>query len=310
MNLSKHIVASLILLHITMTVSWSHPGWGIVKDTKGNIYFSDVGRNIVWKIDAKGHVSRFVTGKHSHELFIGDQDNIYGVHVEYDGKNDRWLTHRWKATPSGIVSRLNPEAAKHLFEYIDSRGNTYVFSSDAHKKFAKILKVTSSEDTTHFAGGTWGDADGKGLAAQLRNFGPAAWSPDTALVFGSGGIIRKLTLDGTVSTLAGKQHGFGDPDEPRASGFLGIACDRSGAVYAAHWEKDVVILVHRDGKLDRFYNSPAGWSPVGVLISVDTVYVLEDRVGLSSLLEKAGFGGPRVQMISRNGAVTLLGTAK
>lgn len=307
----RRFIFYFFLVFITVVAqSMAHPGWGIVRDSKGNIFFVDVGRNIVWKIDTKGSVLKFVSQKHSHELFIDERDNIYGVHVEYDQRNDRWLSHRWKASPDGRISRLGPQESKHLFEHTDSRGNTYHFSSDAHKKFARVHKVNPAGDTIHFAGGTWGDRDGKGFEAQFRNFGPAAWDGDSALIFGSGGILRRLTLDGAVTTLAGRDHGLGDPDEPRASGILGIACSNDGSVYAANWEKNVVLRIGRDGTVSRFHYSSMGWSPVGILVSRDTVFVLEDRMGLSELLRKAGFGGPRVQRISPEGLITLVGTAK
>ncbi|MBI4428707.1 MAG: hypothetical protein HY562_06275 [Ignavibacteriales bacterium] len=293
-----------------MARAFSHPGWGLVRDSKGNIYFVDVGRNVVWKADTMGTVSRFVSRKHSHELFVDERDNIYGVHVEYDSKTEKWLNQRWKATPAGNVSGLDSHTYRHLFELIDVHKNTFVFSSDAHKNVARVLRVSADGDTIHFAGGGWGDRDGKGLTAQFRNFGPSVWTADSALIFGAGGILRKLSLDGTVSTLAGEEHGFGDPEGPRASGILGVTVSYDGSMYAASWEKKVVIRVDKNGNVSRFYESSTGWAPVGVLALPDAVFILEDRVGIGELLRMTGFGGPRVRKISPDGLTTLVGTAK
>ena len=302
-------LALLGLMVLTSAQALAHPGWGIVVNKKGEIYFGDVNRNIVWKIDTRGIVSSFIRGKHSHTLHIHDQGNIYGDHVEYDRRNDRWLTHGWMATPEGRVSILNSRDAEKIFKLIDSKGNECLFHGDAHKRIAEVLKVSPAGDTTIFAGGTWGDRDGEGAQAQFRTFGPAVWGPDQCLYFGSGGIIRKLSLDGTVTTLAGREQGFGNPDEPRASGFLGIIVDSKGTVYAAHWEKRKVIKISRDGTITTVIDGGIGWSPSGVVLGGNDLYVLEHRAGVIGLLEKAGFGGPRVVKVSLNGKITVVGTA-
>jgi len=43
-----------------------HPGIGIVKDSKGNIYYTDLSR--VWKIAPDGKRSAVVNKVHTHEL--------------------------------------------------------------------------------------------------------------------------------------------------------------------------------------------------------------------------------------------------
>jgi len=43
---------------------WAHPGIGIVKDSRGNIYYTDLSR--VWKIGADGKKSAVVNNVHTH----------------------------------------------------------------------------------------------------------------------------------------------------------------------------------------------------------------------------------------------------
>jgi len=166
-------LALLGLMVLTSAQALAHPGWGIVVNKKGEIYFGDVNRNIVWKTNINGAVVPFVKGKHSHILQIDADGNIYGHHVEYDQRNDRWLGHDWMATPDGKVRILNEGAWEKMPELFDSNGNRIHFISDAHKRIAEVLKVSPAGDTTVFAGGTWGDRDGKGTQAQFRTFGPA-----------------------------------------------------------------------------------------------------------------------------------------
>jgi len=48
----------------------AHPGWGIETDNGGHIYFSDVQRNIIWRVDPDGGLHPLLSGVHSHQLFL------------------------------------------------------------------------------------------------------------------------------------------------------------------------------------------------------------------------------------------------
>ena len=75
----------LISLLAPVKESFAHPGIGIVKDRKGNIYYTDLKQ--VWKIDKSGTKTMVVNNVHSHELYMDAEDNLYGEHLWYNGKN-------------------------------------------------------------------------------------------------------------------------------------------------------------------------------------------------------------------------------
>jgi hypothetical protein len=150
----------LLLLISPASESVAHPGWGIVVDKKGNVFFGDVNHNIVWKVDSRGTVTRFVVSKHSHILTLDDAGTLYGQHIEYVSRNDTWLIQYWKASADGNVSNMTNAESHNVFDLRDRTGNTYVLDSDAHKRVARIYKVTPRGDTMLFAGGKWGDEDG------------------------------------------------------------------------------------------------------------------------------------------------------
>jgi len=297
-------------LFATTAICLAHPGWGVVIDKQGNIYFGDVNRNIVWKIDARGSVHKFVSGKHSHILWIDDLGTVYGQHIEYDSRNSRWIYEYWKAASDGIVKELQQTEVRRAFGFADGDGNTYLLDSDAHKRISHIFKVSPRGDTSLFAGGEWGDRDGVGREAQFRAFGWGVRGTDGSLYVTSGGMVRKISPGGAVTTLAGREQGFGDPDgEPRASSFLGIARDGEGNIYAANWEKRKVIRISPRGEITTALDSGMLWAPSGVAVVGRDVYVLEHRAGVTGLLEKAGMGGPRIRKISADGNVKIVGTA-
>ena len=85
--MKKLLVISYWLL--VSFISEGHPGIGIVKDSKGNIYYTDLAK--AWKIALDGNRSVVVTGVHTHELYIDEEDNLYGEHLWYNGESkDTW----------------------------------------------------------------------------------------------------------------------------------------------------------------------------------------------------------------------------
>ena len=299
----------LVLFCTPVAIAIAHPGWGIVVDKKGNVLFGDVNRDIVWKIDPQGRVTKFVVAKHSHILKLDDSGILYGQHIEYVSQDKSWLFRYWRATPDGKVADIDDQEAHRIFDLRDRSGNAYMLDSDAHRRIARIFKVSAQGDTALLAGGEWGDEDGMGRAARFRTIGSAMWGRDGSLIVASGGIVRRVLSDGSVTTLAGKNDGLGDPDGPNASGILGLASDSIGNIYAASWEKHKVIKISPNGEVRTILESGTFWIPTGVTVVGTDIYVLEHRAGIGTLMERAGLGGPRVRKISANGKIKIIGTA-
>src|SRR5437867_1958149 len=82
----RRMLAASVLLALPVAQAWAHAGWGIVVDGKNQVYFTDVDRSRIWRIDARGKLGVFVSGKHSHDVALDSRGNIVGEHVSYDGK--------------------------------------------------------------------------------------------------------------------------------------------------------------------------------------------------------------------------------
>ena len=71
-----------IVLRAVLPVQ-AHPGVGIVQDSAGNIYYTDLKQ--VWKLAPDGKKSVAVPNVHTHELCLDGEDNLFGEHLWYEG---------------------------------------------------------------------------------------------------------------------------------------------------------------------------------------------------------------------------------
>ena len=268
------LMVSFVLVLTDRAVA--HPAWALAIDTQRKIvYFSDLER--VWKIDGDGKRTIFLADVHTHDLYLDGEGNLYGEnHLLVPGTNT-WRMPFWKATPGGKVSVLaERKAAKHFSRW-DEAGNRYCFLNE--RGAATITRSTPEGETVVFAGGAFGYADGKGKEARFRLFGSSVWGKDKCLYFTSGGLVRKLALDGSVTTVVGPEQGFHHSvkrdGSPIASDLLGIDIDAEGALVFADLRQRKVFRCSTDGDLTTLVASGSNWLPSGVKWVGDLLYIVE-----------------------------------
>ncbi|GAB7127211.1 hypothetical protein JCM19000A_17180 [Silvimonas sp. JCM 19000] len=158
-----------------MRIEWPN---SITTDSAGNVFVSDVKDNSVKKIDAHGHIS--VIAKNS------------AIQEQSHREMNFYL-------PGALV--------------IDHRGNLFVADAGT-----RIQKVSPSGNVTTWVGESVGEAAGFDVdgAANVARFGVIMGMTiddnDTIFIAEGSGTIRRITPDGVVTTLAGKngQHGSVD----------------------------------------------------------------------------------------------------
>ena len=174
---------------------------GLAVDSVGNVYVADTGNQDIRKITPAGEVTTF-TGS-------GVQGFLDGApgFAQFDD-------------PAGLA--------------VDASDNIYVADFGNNR----IRKITPGGTVSTVAGdGTAGTTDG---AAGVARF----FHPNAVAVDGSGNVyvadlgnnrIRKITMAGVVSTLAGSTTGFANGTGVAAQFFdpAGVAVDSSGNVYVA-----------------------------------------------------------------------------
>ncbi len=221
---------------------------GIAVDSAGNVFVADAGSRAIRKITASGLVSTFVGGgttaqfgeprgvvvDSSGNVFVAD----YSAHVI------------WKVTAAGVVSKVAGTAptpgstdgsTAALFNApsgiaLDSANNLYV--ADTSNNTVRKISPAGTVSTLAGLAGRSSSTDGKGAEARFEE--PYAVATDGTYVYvadHTDHTVRKISADGTVTTLAGKAGSFGATDatgaNARFNAPMGIAADSSGTVYVA-----------------------------------------------------------------------------
>ncbi len=130
----------------------------------------------------------------------------------------------------------------------DAAGNFWVADTGNHV----IRKVTRNGDVTTIAGepGVAGFADGTGAAARFRFPAGIAVDPTDGSIWISdkdNQVIRRMTTDGTVTTVAGEPGVAGTFGYPR-----GLVVDSNGVAFVADTQNHVIRRVTRDGAVTTF----------------------------------------------------------
>lgn len=278
----------------------AHPAWGIAVDRQGQVYFSDL--KTIWKIDAQGKLSVFRAGGHTHDLNIDEAGNVYGEHD---------FSAIWKMTPAGDFSYIqapsdNPPRGVSIWR--DRDGNMYSVEQNNHlKRETLLLRRTPSGNVSVFAGGRYGHADGKGSRAKFSNIVGMAFGPDGSLCLTDGSSVRKVTMDGMVTTLA-RNIMVEDASGNREGGashtpLFGIAVDARGNAFVADYGNRRILKIAPDGQMTTLIRAEESWFPTGVADRGGELYILEE-----SHTPAYKPIGTRVRKLSPDGRVTVLAT--
>jgi hypothetical protein len=234
---------------------------GLVLDAAGNLYVADTFNGTIRKITPAGVVSTLAglagstggtDGTGSAARFGGPT----GLAIDPAGNlyvADPPIKTIRKVTPAGVVTTLaglagsigstdgTGSAARFNQPYalaLDTAGNLYVADGGSN---ATLRKLSPAGVVTTLAGlaGSFGSADGSGSAARFGDpRGIAVDAADNIYVSDrSNHNIRKVTLAGDVTTLAGLALSPGNADgtgtAARFNRPLGLAIDAAGNIHVA-----------------------------------------------------------------------------
>lgn len=257
---------------------------GIALDGSGNVYIADSLNSTIRKVTSAGVVTTLagtpgISGTTNATGSTARFNNPRGIAV--DGTGNAYIVDSLnntirKVTSGGVVTTLagkpgvsgtiNATGTAARFNNptgiaLDGSGNAYVADSLNNT----IRKVTLSGTVTALAGtaGASGSADGFGAAARFNNPAGVAFDASTGNIYvadSSNHTIRKVTLGGMVTTLAGTAGVSGSADgigtAARFNIPAGIAVDSAGNIYVADKGNHTIRRVTPAGVVTTLGGSP------------------------------------------------------
>jgi sugar lactone lactonase YvrE len=246
----------------------------VAVDAAGNLFIADSQNNRIRKVTPAGVITTFVqTLFYPTSIVIDAAGNLLYANPVYHRIN--------KVTPAGVISMIagngtlgfsgdgGPATAAQLNSpwgiALDQAGNLYIADTYNYR----VRKVTTNGVMTTVAGnGTKGFGGDGGLAASAELFEPWAVAVDAAgnLFIATGGVIRKVTPGGVISTLAGKSmwqsnEPMGDCGPANQAIMLfvqSLAVDVQGNLFIADTHDNRVRRVTNDGVISTVAGTGTG----------------------------------------------------
>ena len=272
---------ALVLLLLGAGSALAHPGWGIVVDSKGNVFYTDLKQ--VWRISADGRQTIAVPNVHTHELYLDSNGTLHGEHLWYDGAKAKWGHYLWELTDGKVVRHAPQEGFRANESFVrDQSGAMYWLEG------SRILKRAPSGPTVEVAKvARRPDAPGQAPGGIL------AAGHDGTLYLVSAGDLLRVTAGQTVSLATGlDEHVWTTFMIQPWHYVMGLAVDPQSNVYIANSGARKVKKVTRDGKVSVIATAHFPWSPTGIAIHNGEVYVLEyTDTGGSARVRKLSAGG-------------------
>jgi hypothetical protein len=278
-------IKQMLFVMLLPLFALAHPGIAIVKDSKGNIYYSDLQQ--VWKLkDGKKVIA--VPNVHTHELYIDSNDNLYGQH-EFNSNDTTFYHYLWQLGPDGKLDTVvNTQLAYQQVDFSlarDKEGNEYYT-----KQFLK------RRDTVNIYKKT---PDGRETIFVKGNFKGVTWlhpQDDGSLLFVQHNTVYRADKNGTVQTvaqnIASSQPSFHFSGNSKT--VWGLWEDVAHNIYVAVFSDQAVKKISPDGRVTDYYKSVGDWAPLqGVFDDEGRLWLMESsnkneiRVVLASQTQTA-----------------------
>jgi sugar lactone lactonase YvrE len=274
----------------------AHPGSGIVVDEKGQVFFQDSGGRAIWKIDARGKLTKYSERLGGHWMALDPEGRFSRGKVKY-------------------FERISPDGVRPALIVADGGapivvnrdGNLYYSSwSTPEDEMAPgaltVTRMSPDGTRTQFA------PELRKRVEKLGITGLAA-GPDGSLYVACPSAVLKVKLDGTFTTLVQpvrvQECDEELPDNNVSPYLRGLAVDPQGSVYAAATGCHCVVKISSDGKTETVLKAERPWTPTGVALFGGDVYVLE-YANHNSGNAPGQEWQPRVRKLGRDGKVTTL----
>lgn len=288
----NRLLASVLVLFCA-AVSAAHPGSGIAVERDGTIIVTDIASRTIWSCAPDAEPEPLVRNRWTHGIQL-DEDGTFYYEREEPVEGVAPCSF-WRITPEGEHERLiAPQQDRREFA-----GEPFaVVESDVYYAYTvrvrgawrtRIMKrVLDGGEVTEFAargdGGLF--LDGAPDTATVRIITAMTPGPDGRVYFTDRDHVRYFETAGEhagrITTLAEGLIDEHPEDPPETRGpsttinrLYALAVVADGSVVVAYQAGRRVIRIAPDGTVSTLYESDAAWSPIGVALREDDVYVLD-----------------------------------
>ena len=289
----RRVIATVTLLGV-LTGPWAsgHPSSGIVVDRNGHVFFSDNGGDgVLWRMEPRG------------KLTVVQKGRLQGFHwlaLDETGRHSQEVLDKWH------IRRVALSGAP--WTLLKTDGNPVTVDRDGTLYFAKgnlEMARLSPDGTVKLLGPSSREVSEK-LGGWITGLAAAA---DGSVYVACSSAVLKITPQGTVTTLVDsialqRLH----TDAPATAGgdpkpsLRGLAVDSRGTVYAAATGRHRVVKIMPNGKIETVLKSERPWSPTGVTVHGQDVYVLE----YANADEDYTQWLPRIRKLGHDGTITMV----
>lgn len=300
MGVPSRLAAGFSLLALLVPATgfvWGHPGSGIVVDQRGYVWFMDTGYGL-WQIDPSGHLTA-QAGPGGHYLAIDRAERFaqrdFATLAPGDVEVARIEPRLLVATSYPLT--MGTDGACY-FPQVTDQGRVRILrmeAGQAAKAFADLpvaREIADSGETVD-ARWVWGIAAGPG--------GSIYYTEQQA--------VRRIDPDGSVSTVAENvvvpdcERPEATRNAPSETNLYGLDVAADGTVYVAASGCSAVLKITPDGNVTVAARSSDRWSPMGVAVAGDKLYLLEYDYVASH--DRADWY-PRVRRLDPDGTISIV----
>ncbi|MBN2365076.1 MAG: hypothetical protein EH225_03105 [Calditrichaeota bacterium] len=294
-------LVTLVLVLLFFSAGETHPGYGIVSDGKGKIYFTDIGRETIWKMDNNNIISTVTTGKWTHQLFLDSQNNLYFTDEESTDNQNGYSF--WKISETGTLTQLIPPRTRDNFP-----SDIFVMGDNGTLYVANNTTVFQSTDDNHFYPLSLADKNQPLEKAKFNSIYSMTMGRDNSIYLIDRDKLKRIR-NGMVETIAADLIEENPSNLPIKNApnihsinrLFGLALDPDGNIYACYFGNRQVLKISNKRELSIFYQSENPWSPVGVVFDDRGLIVKEH-----GFTEKQGWIGPRIILLREDGEKEIL----
>lgn len=236
--------------------------WGLVADLRGRIWIADRATDRVWRVDGQDRMREVPAAKRPRTALL-----------------------------SGLLTGALIDAAGHHYR------------ADAVVDVTSRIVRHAPDGSVHLvAGNSWGRMDGRGEEAMFQGIAAMTWGPQGDIFVTDEHSVRRVRLDGTVSTLVVGIGGEPDAGIPSGVTLRGLTVAADGTVYLADCGQRRVLKLSADGATSTLARVEPPWSPTAIALSRGRLVTLE-----FAFTEGAAPAGPRLRRQRADGSWKVLG---